>query len=107
MSLKSLTLSALVSLLCAAAVRLGCGEQRLSALHVDGATHAAVGPNVCTAVEPEMLLDQYRLEHGIGVQFQHTAPERGLEDMAHMLARAELAGLNQKPCPFQRQKNAT
>ena len=79
---------------------------RLSALHINGATHAAVGPNVCTAVEPEMLLDRYRLEHVIGVQFKRTAPERGFEDMAHMLARAVLAGLNQKPCPFQRQKNA-
>lgn len=65
------------------------------ALHVNGATHAAVGPNVCTAVEPEMLLDRYRLEHVIGVQFQRTAPERGLEDMAQMLAWAVLAGLHQ------------
>ena len=82
-------------------------KRRLSALHVDGATHAAVGPNVCTAVEPEMLLERYRLEHAIGVQFQRTAPKRGLEDMAHVLARAVLAGLHQKPRPFQGQKNAT
>lgn len=74
---------------CRGAIRL------LSALHVDGATHAAVGPNVCTAVEPEMLLDRYRPQHVIGVQFQRTAPERGLENMAHMLARAEFAGLHQ------------
>lgn len=67
----------------------------LSALHVDGATYAAIGSNVCTAVEPEMLLDQYRPQHVIGVQFQRTAPERGLENMAHMLARAEFAGLHQ------------
>lgn len=71
------------------------GVRPLSALHVDGATYAAVGPNVCTAVEPEMLLDQYRPQHVIGVQFQRTAPERGLENMAHMLARAEFAGLHQ------------
>ena len=68
---------------------------RLPALHVDGATYAAIGSNVCTAVEPEMLLDQYRPQHVIGVQFQRTAPERGLENMAHMLARAEFAGLHQ------------
>ena len=84
-----------------------CSERPFSALHVDGATYAAIGSNVCTAVEPEMLLDQYRPQHVIGVQFQRTAPERGLENMALMLARAEFAGLNQKPCPFQRQKNAT
>ena len=47
----------------------------LSPLNVDGATHAAV--------EPEMLLHRYRPEHAIGVQFQRAAPERGLEDMAH------------------------
>lgn len=72
-----------------------CSERQLSALHVDGATYAAIGSNVCTAVEPEMLLDQYRPQHVIGVQFQRTAPERGLENMAHMLARAEFAGLHQ------------
>ena len=78
-----------------AAVRPGRGERPFTALHVDGATYAAIGSNVCTAVEPEMLLDQYRPQHVIGVQFQRTAPERGLENMAHMLARAEFAGLHQ------------
>lgn len=47
------------------------------------------------APEAEKLLHRDRAEHIIGVQFQRTAPERGLEDMAHMLARAVLAGLHQ------------
>jgi len=57
--------------------------------------------------ETKTLLHRDRAEHVIGVQCQRTAPERGLEDMARLLARAALAGLHQKPRPFQGQKNAT
>jgi hypothetical protein len=39
------------------------------------------------------LLNQYMLQHIIGVQFQHTAPEWRLEDVVHMLAVSHFAGL--------------
>jgi hypothetical protein len=49
-------------------------ERLQSALCIDGTTHASISSHVSNAVEPEVLLDRYRLEHVICVQFQRAAP---------------------------------
>ncbi len=87
------------------------GQRTPSALLVDSEVAAAFGSDVSNGVEPEItqagvaqapvsiqigffapkamtLLHRDKAEHVIGVQFLRTAPERGLEDMAHIPARA-------------------
>ena len=62
-----------------------------------GADHkAAVGPSFAKLrlrADHVDLLNQYRLQHIIGVQFQHTAPEWRLEDVVYMLAVSHFTGL--------------
>lgn len=48
----------------------------------------------------------YRFEHVVGFELERAAPERGLEDMSHMLASAVFAGLHQQSGPFERPQDA-